>query len=568
MRASRTTSRGSSARRCTSASVCNTESCRCAATSARSSERMRSRRSPTSWFTSSHTPGPMIDANPTSTTAAPITPPCNALPRVDAHEERAEPGRDARDAGDDPRERAAPRPDEHRDRVGGVGREPFEERPVGQLGRVVACGASRAPPTRPSPRPAATRSRRPATARPRGPSNNTPSTTAANAIVEIASDGAAARRRGRRRHEQPARGVEQRADPAGERQHEEAAPHDVGVDADRVAEPGRDARDDATVVAAHEAVTLEAHPPMIAPTAHRRGSGRPRAATPGSGARSGIVPDGGRAAGRTHDRAMSTHLLRRQPASNRALPVGALRHARRPRPTTARRPPWRFVRRERGRMIGGVADRHGRRLPHRRDRDPRHLGRRRDRVVRHRRRRVRDLLDRVPERRAARRRSTSSARVTTPRRAGSSSASSLLGIGLAHRVQRDRPARSATAAASCGRRSSSAAGLAVLCLPPPRRRPAAARAANSARAAATGRRRRRLRPSRRRPRRRAPDDAAADDAPPPTRPRRPRRPRWSQHAPWPSPPPAERRGRNRRRGRTDEPGATIAAGATARSSRR
>ena len=79
MRASRTTSRGSSARRCTSASVCNTESCRCAATSARSSERMRSRRSETSWFTSCQRPGPSTSAKPTSMTAAPMTPPRNAL---------------------------------------------------------------------------------------------------------------------------------------------------------------------------------------------------------------------------------------------------------------------------------------------------------------------------------------------------------------------------------------------------------------------------------------------------------------------------------------------------------
>ena len=51
-RASAATSRGSSARFCTSASVCSTESCRCAATSARSCERIRAARSAVSPRTS------------------------------------------------------------------------------------------------------------------------------------------------------------------------------------------------------------------------------------------------------------------------------------------------------------------------------------------------------------------------------------------------------------------------------------------------------------------------------------------------------------------------------------
>ena len=138
MRARRTTSRGSSARRCTSARVCSTESCRCAATSARSSDRMRSRRSEMSWFSSCHRPGPSTSANPTSTTAAPITPPRSALHESMLTKNAPSPDDDARDARDDPRERAAPRPDEHRDRVGGLGRESFEEGPVGELGREIA----------------------------------------------------------------------------------------------------------------------------------------------------------------------------------------------------------------------------------------------------------------------------------------------------------------------------------------------------------------------------------------------------------------------------------------------
>ena len=46
-------------------------------------------------------------------------------------------------------------------------------------------------------------------------------------------DAAAGVRRNRRHvgTQQPGRGVDQRADPAGERQHQKAEPHDVGVDA-------------------------------------------------------------------------------------------------------------------------------------------------------------------------------------------------------------------------------------------------------------------------------------------------------------------------------------------------
>ena len=198
-------------------------------------------------YTSSHTPGPMINAKPTSTTAAPITPPRSARHESTLTKNAREPGRDARRARDDPRERrrAACRTST-RDRVG-------RRRAAGARGT-----ASRVA------RRAVSRGRvesiaRPTIAAPNGhtitspghgptarTSSSRPSTTAANAIVETAS----VRRGGEvgiaRAHEQPARAVEHRADPARERQHEEPAAHDVGVDAERVAEPGRDTRDDAT----------------------------------------------------------------------------------------------------------------------------------------------------------------------------------------------------------------------------------------------------------------------------------------------------------------------------------
>ncbi len=78
-RARRTTSRGSSARRCTSASVCKTESCRCAATSARSSARMRSRFSSTSACASRDNPGPITSARPTITAMEATNAPRSAL---------------------------------------------------------------------------------------------------------------------------------------------------------------------------------------------------------------------------------------------------------------------------------------------------------------------------------------------------------------------------------------------------------------------------------------------------------------------------------------------------------
>ena len=56
-----------------SASVCSTESCRCAATSARSSERMRSRRSSPSWRVRRSTSGPSSSTNPPPRTLAATT---------------------------------------------------------------------------------------------------------------------------------------------------------------------------------------------------------------------------------------------------------------------------------------------------------------------------------------------------------------------------------------------------------------------------------------------------------------------------------------------------------------
>ena len=69
LRARPTTARGSSARRWMSASVWRTESCRCAAISARSSERMRSLRSSTSAFQSRQSHGPKIRPSPPRMTA-------------------------------------------------------------------------------------------------------------------------------------------------------------------------------------------------------------------------------------------------------------------------------------------------------------------------------------------------------------------------------------------------------------------------------------------------------------------------------------------------------------------
>ena len=63
--------RGSSERRCTIASVWSTESCRCAATSARSWERMRSARSWVSDRTSRTTHGAKITPSTTTTATMP-----------------------------------------------------------------------------------------------------------------------------------------------------------------------------------------------------------------------------------------------------------------------------------------------------------------------------------------------------------------------------------------------------------------------------------------------------------------------------------------------------------------
>ena len=112
---------------------------------------------------------------------------------------------------------------------------------------------------------------------------------AANAIVEIASDRRGARRvRARDRQEQPARAVEQRADPAREREHEKAEPHDVRVDADRITEAGGNARDDTTIVAADQAATFRHAPPDDRTVGPAGGSVHtPSPLTVGSGAAQG-----------------------------------------------------------------------------------------------------------------------------------------------------------------------------------------------------------------------------------------------------------------------------------------
>ena len=146
MRASRTTSRGSSARRCTSASVCSTESCRCAATSARSSARMRSPPFAHEFVHERETSGPEHDDDSRRT---PRTPPMSA-PR-----KRATTSRRSRTNAITPARTkqppaiaraSAPRsvPDQHRERVGRVGWQPFEDRPRRQLGSFVVGPRSRA----------------------------------------------------------------------------------------------------------------------------------------------------------------------------------------------------------------------------------------------------------------------------------------------------------------------------------------------------------------------------------------------------------------------------------------
>ncbi len=254
-------------------------------------------------------------------------------PRVDAEEERGKPRGDARGTGDDPRQRAPPRPDEHRDRVCGFGREAIEERPIGRRRRIVAWArrkqreANHGRAQRPhdhvtGPRPDRAhqeehaehdrreRDRRDRVGRPR-----------AHRSGVVAA------------HEEPGRAVEEYADAAGEGEHEKTAADDVGVDLQRVAEPDGHARDDPAVVPANEAVTIETHNQMIAPHGGAADRDIPRARKPGSRAASGFSPIAP-SAPEADDAYMNT-----TPPEAPAPPKG----------------PWRFVRRERGRMIAGVA---------------------------------------------------------------------------------------------------------------------------------------------------------------------------------------------------------------------
>ena len=125
--------------------------------------------------------------------------PAQRAPRVDADDER---GRDRRSThatpARDPGQRAAARPDEHRDRVGRVGRQPPQHRPVRAARPSAPSGgvriASNASPT------SAAASGHTITSPGHSPtartSNSPPSTTAPNATVAIASPRAASGRRG------------------------------------------------------------------------------------------------------------------------------------------------------------------------------------------------------------------------------------------------------------------------------------------------------------------------------------------------------------------------------------
>ena len=234
MRASRTTSRGSSARRCTSASVCSTESCRCAATSARSSERMRSRRSADELVHEVPDAGPddqreadqhhrgadqparrarCHESTLTKNAASPAA--MHATPAIDARQQRRAASR------------RAPRPRRPRRAGGGRG---TASRAAPARRRAAACESSA----------------RPIIAAPSGHTITSPGHRPDRAHEQQHAEHDRARTRasrprrtgarGRRvgpghRHEQPRGAVEQRAEPARERQHEEAAPHDVRVDA-------------------------------------------------------------------------------------------------------------------------------------------------------------------------------------------------------------------------------------------------------------------------------------------------------------------------------------------------
>jgi phage shock protein PspC (stress-responsive transcriptional regulator) len=255
-------------------------------------------------------------------------------PRVDAQEERGQPRRDARGARDDPGQCAAARPEEHRDRVGRFGWESIEEGPVGWRERFVAWASGE--------------QSQADGCRAERPHDHVPGPGPDRAHQQQEAEDDRRERRSRNRigalhrkvsrvvgaHQQPRSSVEERTDTTGKGQHEEAAPHDVDVDRERVAEPRGHTRDDAAVVTANEAVGVEAHTEMIA--LHRRRADRdiPRALALASEAPSGFSPIAPKR-GRDDDSNMNTTPPYTPPAPPHS--------------------PWRFQRRERGRMIAGVA---------------------------------------------------------------------------------------------------------------------------------------------------------------------------------------------------------------------
>ena len=107
-RASRATSRGESDWRWISARVCSTESCRCAAISARSASRMRSRRSSPRSRTSRTHHGTVITATPTSVASTASSPNCTCPMSQVAEQEHRDPGGDEQRPGDHPQQRRPP----------------------------------------------------------------------------------------------------------------------------------------------------------------------------------------------------------------------------------------------------------------------------------------------------------------------------------------------------------------------------------------------------------------------------------------------------------------------------
>ena len=252
--------RGSSARRCTRASVCNTESCRCAATSARSSARMRSRRSATNACTRRVTAGTDDERDADHDRDDRDERAAQRAPRVDGDHERDETRHHARDAGRDARRarpcgcRTTPRPRRPR-RVAGVRRKAsrgarrsrrFGAVRIASSARPTSVAASGHTMTSPGHSPTARTRSRP------------PSTTAPKAAVAIASP------RGRRtavptgrRHQRPSRAVEDHAEPARDRSTTKPHRTTFGSRPNASAEPGRDPRDHAPFDGPREVAATE-----------------------------------------------------------------------------------------------------------------------------------------------------------------------------------------------------------------------------------------------------------------------------------------------------------------------